>query len=340
MTLLRTLRAVALSGGVLALAFTVGQAAAQETKELRIAKQFGVSYLPLTVIEERKLIEKHAKSSGLGDIKVEWSRLSAGAPMNDALLSGSLDVAAGGVGPLVTIWARTKGNLNVKAISAINSMPIYLNTINPDVTSLKDFTDKDRIALPAVKVSIQAVTLQMAAEKEFGPGKHDVLDKLTVSMAHPDGMSAMMSGRSEITAHFSSAPFQYQQLEDQRVRRVVSSYEVLGGPATFNLVWTTQKFHDENPRTYRAVLDALEEAMIFINSDRRRAAELWVKAENSRLPVQFVEKILKDPENVFTLTPNNVMKYVEFMSRVGSIKVKPDSWKDLFFPEVHEKLGS
>ena len=340
MTLLRDLRAAALFGGVLAFALTVGQAAAQEAKEVRLAKQFGISYLPLTVIEERKLIEKHAKSSGLGDIKIEWSRLSAGAPMNDALLSRSLDVAAGGVGPLVTIWARTKGNLNVKGISAINSMPLYLNTINPNVKSLKDFTDKDRIALPAVKVSIQAVTLQMAAEKEFGPGKHDALDKLTVSMAHPDGMSAMMSGRSEITAHFSSAPFQYQQLEDQRVQRVISSYEVLGGPATFNVVWMTQKFHDENPRTYRAILDALEEAMIFINSDRRRAAELWVKAENSKLPVEFVEKILKDPENVFTLAPNNVMKYVDFMVKVGSIKVKPDSWKDLFFPEIHEKQGS
>ena len=164
-----------------------GGAAAQETKELRIAKQFGISYLPITVLEERKLIEKHAKAAGLGDIKVEWSRLSAGAPMNDALISGNLDLASGGVGPLVTIWARTKGNMNVKGVSAINSMPLYLNTINPAVKTIKDFTDNDRIALPAVKVSIQAVTLQMAAEKLLG--KHDALDRLTVSMSHPDGMA-------------------------------------------------------------------------------------------------------------------------------------------------------
>ncbi len=317
----------------------LGQAQA-ETATVRLAKQFGISYLPLTVIEEQKLLEKHAKAAGLGEVKVEWSRLSAGAPMNDALLSGSLDVAAGGVGPLVTIWARTKGNLNVKAISAINSMPLYLNTINPNVKSIKDFTDKDRIALPAVKVSIQAVTLQMAAEQAFGSGKHDVLDKLTVSMAHPDGMSAMMSGKSEITAHFSSAPFMYQQLQDPRVRRVLSSYEVLGGPATFNVIWATQKFHDSNPKTYRAILAALEEAMGFINRDKRAAAELWIKAENSKLPFDFVEKILVDPDNVFTTTPNNVMKYVEFMHKVGSIKEKPASWKELFFPEVHDKAGS
>jgi NitT/TauT family transport system substrate-binding protein len=230
-------------------------ATAQEAKELRIAKQFGISYLPITVLEERKLIEKHVKAAGLGDIKIEWSRLSAGAPMNDALISGSLDLAAGGVGPLVTIWARTKGNMNVKGVSAINSMPLYLNTINPAVKTIKDFTDNDRIALPAVKVSIQAVTLQMAAEKLLG--KHDALDRLTVSMSHPDGMAAMMSGKSEITAHFSSAPFQYQQLDDPKVKRVLSSYEVLGGPATFNTIWTTSAFRDKNPKTYKAFVAAL-----------------------------------------------------------------------------------
>jgi NitT/TauT family transport system substrate-binding protein len=311
---------------------------AEEAKEIRVAKQFGISYLPITLMEELKLLEKHTKAAGLGDVAVTWSRLSAGAPMNDALLSGNLDFAAGGVGPLVTIWSRTNGNINVKAVAAINSMPIYLNTISANVKSLKDFGDKDRIALPAVKVSIQAVTLQMAAEKQLG--KHDALDHLTVSMSHPDGMNAMMSGRSEITAQFSSAPFQYQQLEDKRVHRVLSSYEVLGGAATFNLIWTNQKFHDANPKTYKAFLAALEESIAFINADKSRAAELWIKAEQSKTPKALIEKILNDPENVFTTTPQNVMKYVDFMHKVGSIKVKPDSWKELFFPEVHGKSGS
>ena len=90
--------------------------------------------------------------------------------MNEALISGNLDFASGGVGPLVTAWARTKGNQDIKGICALNSMPLYLNSINPNVKTIKDFTDKDRIALPAVRVSMQAVILQMAAEKVFGTG--------------------------------------------------------------------------------------------------------------------------------------------------------------------------
>jgi NitT/TauT family transport system substrate-binding protein len=336
--MVKTKKSGILGIGLAAVCLLSAPAAAQETKELRIAKQFGISYLPITVLEERKLIEKHVKAAGLGDIKIEWSRLSAGAPMNDALISGSLDLAAGGVGPLVTIWARTKGNLNVKGVSAINSMPLYLNTINPAVKTIKDFTDQDRIALPAVKVSIQAVTLQMAAEKLLG--KYDALDRLTVSMSHPDGMAAMMSGKSEITAHFSSAPFQYQQLQDQRVKRVLSSYEVLGGPATFNTIWTTSAFRDKNPKTYKAFLAALEEAMSLINGNKKEIAMLWIKAENSKLPLDFVERILNDPENVFTTTPQNVMKYAEFMHKVGSIKEKPGAWSDMFFPDIHDKQGS
>jgi NitT/TauT family transport system substrate-binding protein len=313
-------------------------ARAQEAKELRIAKQFGISYLPLTLMEARGLIEKHARAHGQGDVKVTWSRLSAGAPMNEALLSGNLDVAAGGVGPLVTIWARTRGNVDVRAIASINSMPLYLNTINPNVRALKDFTDKDRIALPAVKVSIQAVTLQMAALRDLG--KADALDHLTVSMAHPDGMAAMMSGRSEITAHFTSAPFMYQQLQDARVRRVLSSYEVLGGPSTFNLVWTQGRFRERNPRLYAAFMAALDDAMAQIAADPAAAAEDWIKAEASRLEKPFVERMIRDPENKFTTTPENVMRYAEFMHANGAIRVKANAWTDLFFPEIHAVRGS
>ena len=240
----------------------------------------------------------------------------------------------------MTIWSRTRANLKVKGVAAINSMPIWLTTINPDVKTIKDFTEKDRIALPAVKVSIQAVTLQMAAEQAFGPGQHGRLDTLTVSMSHPDGMAAMMSGRSEVTGHFTSAPFQYQELADPRVRKVVDSYEVLGGPHTFNVVWASTRFRDENPKIVEAFVAALDEAVKFINANRKEAAEIWVRAENSRMPAAEAERIIRLPENEWTMTPKKVMAYADFMSRNGLIPARPDSWKDLFFPEVHGLPGS
>ncbi|MFL5166498.1 MAG: ABC transporter substrate-binding protein [Microvirga sp.] len=328
----------ALALGALAASLWAPGAEAQ-VKTVRLAKQFGISYLPLTIMEDRKLLEEQAQKLGV-EVRTEWLQLSAGSPMNEALISGNLDFASGGVGPLLTIWSRTRANLKVKGVAAINSMPIWLTTINPDVKTIKDFTEKDRIALPAVKVSIQAVTLQMAAEQAFGPGQHGRLDTLTVSMSHPDGMAAMMSGRSEVTGHFTSAPFQYQELADPRVRKVVDSYDVLGGPHTFNVVWAATRFRDENPKIVEAFVAALDEAVKFINQNRKEAAEIWVRAENSRMPAAEAERIIRLPENEWTMTPKKVMAYADFMSRNGLIPARPESWKDLFFPEVHGLPGS
>ncbi|OYW32250.1 MAG: nitrate ABC transporter substrate-binding protein [Rhizobiales bacterium 12-66-7] len=238
-----------------AFAVSLAGAAAAEVDTVRLAKQFGISYLPLTVMEEEKLLEKHAKDLGL-DVKTEWLRFTGGSGMNEALLSGNLDFASGGVGPMLTIWGRTQKSIGVKGVATLNAMPLYLVSVNPNVKTIKDFTDKDKIALPTVKTSIQAVTLQMAAEKTFGEGQQNKLDPLTVSMGHPDAQVAMMGGRSEINAHFGSSPFQDLELKDPRAHKVLDSYDVLGGPHTFNLVWTTTKFAESNPKVMKAFLAA------------------------------------------------------------------------------------
>ena len=329
-------RAAVLCAGMLLALTSLARA---EMAEIKVAKQYGISYLPLMLMEDGKLIEKHAKAAGL-DVAVTWATFAGGNVMNDALLSNSMQVASGGVGPLVTLWARTRGILDVKAIAAINSMPLYLNTRNPSVKTVKDFTDRDRIALPAVKVSIQAVTLQMAAEKAFGEGQQNRLDALTVSLSHPDAQAALLSGQSEITAHFGSPPFQYQQLKNPAIHTVLNSYDVLGGPATFNVVWTTARFRAENPRLYDAFVKALDEAIAQINADRKAAAEAYLRISKDKDTVENIASMMNDPQIVFTTTPQNVMKYADFMHKTGTIKVKPDSWKELFFPNVHALPGS
>ena len=68
-----------------------------ESDTLRIAKQYGLGYMQLIVMEERKLVEKHARAAGLGDVKVEWNTFRSSDVMNDALISGNLDFASLGL---------------------------------------------------------------------------------------------------------------------------------------------------------------------------------------------------------------------------------------------------
>jgi NitT/TauT family transport system substrate-binding protein len=314
-------------------------AAHAEADTVRIAKQFGIGYLPLTLMEEEKLFEQQARKQGL-DIKVEWLRLSAGAPMNDAILSGNLDFASGGVGPLLTIWGKTQTNVMVKGVAALNAMPLYLVTTNPNIKTIKDFTEKDKIALPGVKTSIQAVTLQIAAEKVFGKGQQDKLDVFTVSMSHPDALASMLGGKSEINSHFGSAPFQDMELADPRVHKVLDSYDVLGGPHTFNTVWANSKFATANPKIMKAFLDALEESMTRIKADPAKAAAIWVKAENSKLSPADAEKIIRNPQNEWTTTPKKVLTYLDYMNRAGLVTTKTSDWKDIFFSGIHGLPGS
>lgn len=320
----------------LVFATTSGKA---EPRVVRIATQYGISYLPLTIMAQKKLLEQEGKKLGL-DLATDWVRFTGGPPMNEALISGNLDFASGGVGPMVTIWARTQSGLKVKGITSLNSMPLWLNSINPNVKTIKDFTDKDRIALPAVRVSMQAVILQMAAEKVFGKGQEHKLDPWTVSLSHPDGLAQMMSGKSEISAHFTSAPFMYTELQDKRVHRVLNSYDVFGGHHTFNVVWATAKLYEGEPKIVQAFLSALRIAMKEINDDPAAAAALWVKADKSKLTPAEAEKIIRDPDNKWTMTPEKIMVVADYMARVGMVPVKATSWKDMFVDAIHDLPGS
>ncbi len=320
------------------LALVTNAAALAETGEVKIAPSYGIAYLPLVVMEQNRLLEKHAKSAGLGDIKVIWVTISGGAGMNDALLSGNVDFVSGGIPPFSLLWEKTHGA--VKGVSALSAMPIFLNTRNPSIKSIRDFGAQDRIALPAVKSSAQAIFLQMAAEQVFGEGNHARLDAQTVSMSHPEATALMLSGKGEIDSHFTAPPFQYRQLEQPGIHTILNSYDVLGGPATLFMLWTTAKFHDANPRTYAAFLAALAEANEFIERDRRSAAELYLKKSKEKTSPENILKMLDDPQTQFTATPQNVMKTALFMHKTGTLKTRPESWKDLFFPEIHHLPGS
>jgi NitT/TauT family transport system substrate-binding protein len=315
--------------------------AAGEAPEIRFARQFSMGYLQFNIMEHHQLLQKHAKAAGVGEVKVVWATFNSPAAMNDALLSGSVDIVSGGVPGLLTIWARTQGSANaVKGIAAFSSQPILLNTSNPKINRLADYTDQDKIALPAVKVSVQAMMLQMAAAKEWGEANYAKLDPITVGMSPPDSTIALLSGTSDITSVFSVPPFQYQQLEKPGIHTVLNSYEVFGGPHTFTVAWTTSQFRDKNPALYKALIAAFTEATEMLKADVRPASQYWIDNVKSKMTLDKVAEIAAGSQVKWTMVPESTMKYAEFMHSVGSIKVKPASWKDLFFPEVHDLPGS
>jgi NitT/TauT family transport system substrate-binding protein len=219
----------------------LGGAADVKAEVAKVVLQFGISYLPLSVMQAGNLWEKRAKELGL-DLTVEWQNLGNGGALNDAILTGSADLAAGGFAPMMKLWDRTRGNIKVRGIAALNSSPVLLVTNRPDIKRLADFKPTDKIALSIPKVSYQAVVLQMAAEKEFGKDAFEKLDSQTVSMKHPDAVAALISPQSPIAAYFGSSPYQEEVLKRPNVKTVLDSFDVFGGPVTFTAVWSATAF--------------------------------------------------------------------------------------------------
>ncbi len=315
---------------------------ADEVSSIVIVSQHGLPYLPLMVMDTLELVEKHGGKLGLASLKTAYRSLGGSQSLIDALLSRQMDFGVSGVPSLTTLWDKTAGTPNeVRALSAAQSMPFMLVTSRPSIKTIKDFTDQDKIAMPAIKVSNQAICLQMAAAKEWGDDQYARLDAYTISRSHPDAAVSLISKATEINSHYSVAPYYYYELATPGVHNVLKSYDTMGGPCTNGVMLMTKKFRDANPKVTQAVYAALSEANEFINKNPGEAAQIYIKTTNEKRSNQEeMVKFISDPDNIWTTTPQQSMTYVEFMHKVGTMKHLPSSWKDLYMPECHELAGS
>lgn len=311
-----------------------------EVNEVRFAEQFSLAFLQMNVMKTQKLVEKHAALLGMPNLKVTWQTFSATTAVNDALLSGATDFVAGGVPGLMLLWDRTWGTpQEVRAVSALGYFDLYLNTRAPHVKTIKDFKDTDKIAMSSVKISGQAIILQMAAAKAWGQDQWDRLDKLTFALPPPDQAAGILSNNPSFETAFSSPPFTLMQLKNPAVRTVLKSSDVVGD-ATSAIWWSTKKFRDANPTVYKAVFNAVVEAQALIEKDLRGMVAAFIDDSKTKATVEESVDMLKLPGFGFHVAPNGIMVYADFLNKTGRMKNKPVSWKDLFFQEVHDMKGS
>jgi NitT/TauT family transport system substrate-binding protein len=328
--------------GLVAMPALARSAMAQEVATITLIKQHGLPYLPLMLMEEHRLVEKHAARLGLANLKTDFRTLGGTQSLIDALIAGQMNFGITGVPGLATLWDKTAGTPNeVRALCAAQAMPFILTCNRPEVKSIKDFKESDRIAVPGIKNSNQAICLQMAAAKEWGQAHYARLDPLTITLPHPDAVIAIIAKSTEVTGHYGVAPFQNYAMAAPGVHAVLKSYDTLGGQTTNGVVLMTKKFRDANPKVTGAVYAALVEASDIINKDPRHSAEVYIRMTNEkRSGVDAMAAMISDPDNAWTTTPQNAMRYVDFMHKVGTLKKLPSDWKELFMPESQGLAGS
>jgi NitT/TauT family transport system substrate-binding protein len=325
---------------MVALALGAGAAAAEPVR-VRLARAPGLAFLPLYVAQHERLIERRLGAAGASDAVVEVREVVSGNDMNAALIAGDLDVACGGVPPFLILWARALGTAQeVKAIAAVSALPSVLMTRKPEIKSLRDFTERDRIAVAAVRASQVAILLQMAAAQVFGERDYARLDTLTVTMPQPESLSALVSGKTEITAHFTVPPYSYLEAKAPGIHRVIGSRDILGGVGTVIVAYASTRLRTAHPEVVRALFGALEDAGRFIREQPREAVAIYLGMAKEPITAGELAALLRDPDLSYDVTPAATGIFADFMAKTGALPRRPQRWQDLFFPEAHGLSGS
>lgn len=313
---------------------TAGVAAhAQQAHEIVITKQPSILYLPALVMEKQGLIAKAAAKDGVPDLKVSWRTFTSGGAATDALLSGNAQIVNSGLGNLLLLWDRTKGK--VMGITTNSALPEDLVTRDPKIHSLKDYGPNDRIAVPTLKVSTQALLLQIACAKEFGPDQWNRLDPNMVQLGHPDAAAMLANPRGEIKSSFGAPPFSYRELKSIPGAHVVlRSNDIIKGGLSQSTLFTTTDFAQKNPKIIKAVLQASQEAIDYIKSHTKESVEIYREMSGDKDSVDDIMEMLKQPGMMdFQMAPAGSMVFAAHMYKVGILKEKPAKWTDYFLPE-------
>jgi len=313
---------------------------AQAPLTVKFAQQRGLLYIPVDLMVSGGILQQEATKLGLGKIEATATALSGPGPILDALLSGAADYGTAALPSLLTLWERTRGSANeVRAVGTVSNGAMTLYTINPNVKTIADFTDKDRIAVPTVRLSFNAMMLQMAAEQQWNDPRK--LDHLTVALGHPDAVSALSAGygKATVTAHIAVQPFTDRGLKLPGAHVVTDSRKVFGGPLTQITLLVIKPTKDKNPTLFKAVANALEQSIKVANADKRAAAALWKEVHKAPDNLDDLVAQLNDPGFEFTSRPQRIGHFTAFLNRVGTMKAKVGDWKELFWESAYQQQG-
>jgi NitT/TauT family transport system substrate-binding protein len=289
-------------------------------------------------MEKQGLIEKAAAKEGVKDLKVNWRAFSSGGASTDALLSGNIQVVNSGVGNMLLLWDRTKGR--VKGITTNSALPVSLVTRNPKIKTLKDFGPKDKIAVPTVRISTQAILLQMACEETFGKDQWAKLDVNTVQLGHPDAAAMLANPNGEITSHFGAPPYDYKESQTvPNAHVILRSNDIIKGGLSQSTLFTTTEFAKANPKIIQAILTASRQAIDYIKANPEKSVNIYRELSGDKTTTAEIMKMLKQPGMMdFQMAPAGSMKFAQHMYKVGILKTLPQKWTDYFLP-VSAQLG-
>ena len=296
------------------LVFAIGLAggcAQPEEISIICAEQYGLAYAPIQIMKEKGYLEQALAGRVAADqpISVSWVKLANTAAIREAMLAESLDVAFVAIPPFLI---GVDQGMPWKMITGLSDCPLDLMVQDVSITDLSALVGAGKIALPQPG-SIQHILLAMAAEKQLGD--FSIFDRQLISMKHPDGMQALLSGR-DIAAHFTAPPYNFMELEAGGSRSILTGQEAMGEAFSF-IVGIAQPAFFEDQIRCEAFMEALDQSFDFIAQNRAETVALL--SASFELSPEKTEEYLYERGIIFGSEIRGTAAFSSFMARTGYI---------------------
>jgi NitT/TauT family transport system substrate-binding protein len=290
---------------------------------LVIAVQPDLGYSPLYIVDQEGWLKQ-----AMPHVSVTWETLNSGSAMETGMLSGSIDVGAGGVAPFLLGWAKGVG---WKLVTSLGESDLWL-VVKPQITSFKSITPSDRIAVVA-PTSIQAIILKAAAQKYLG--NPNALDQNLTILSHPVAYQAFRSGT--IQGALDAPPFQQEEVAAGG-HVLLKSYSLFG-PSTFNSAFALPSYYDSHKQIIDVLFAQVKRAVAMLNDDPSEAAKVISAYEHGTLSVAAAKADITSSSEHWTITPHGYLAYAKFMKSIGLISKAPTSMSQIEFPTLAATPG-
>lgn len=303
---------------LLAMLSLLGGCRRGDGRTLVIAEQFGIAYAPLQLMKKQGLLE-----SALPGYRIEWVQMGGPATIREGMLAGNIHVGFMGIGPMLM---GVDTGMDWRCFGALSANEVSFVTNRPDVRSLADLGLADRVAILSPGCT-QHILLCLAAERELGD--LNAFDARLVSLSHPDGMSAMLSG-GEIALHVTTPPYADLELESG-MHKILTGQEVMGRPFTFICGVADEDFYREHRAAYDAFLKCLRDAIDVLNGDLPAAAQALAPLYG--VDEDMLLAAMSYNGTIYGTALSGVDAFAEAMVRLGFLTKAP-ARADYLFPEA------
>ncbi len=284
--------------------------AAVQVLRVNILREAG--YAPLLLMQRRRLLERRVP-----DLAVEWKVIPTQEAVYQALALGGLDVATGSA---VAFLLAGEHGLRARVVAGVSELPLGLVGSRAEARSLRDLGSDDRIAVPA-RGGLEHVLLRMAALRELGDWRS--LDPLVVPRAHPEAFTALLA-RRDVTAHVAESPFLDDELETPGLHRLVDGSEVMGGPTSTVVAFSTTALYERHDALFAAFRDVLREATELATREPAEVAALLAEGDGYPMSAASVARYLGRGGLVFSTRVPGLARLAAFMEYSGQLTKAPD----------------